>query len=142
MSKATSIRRVCALLVLACGPVAAGETAAHAGHHHGSIAADPAHAPGVQIKAGKDTMAGWNVHIVTTHFQFAPEHVNQAHQAGEGHAHIYVDGHKVARVYGPWFHLENQEPGRHEVRVTLNANTHDELTLNGKTIDAVAVIQQ
>ena len=36
---------------------------------------------------------------------FAPENVNQADVDGQGHAHIYVDGEKVSRVYGERFHL-------------------------------------
>jgi len=53
--------------------------------------------------------------------------------AGEGHAHLYLDGEKVARVYGRWFHIPEPGPGAHSVRVTLNANSQD-LVINGEVI--------
>ena len=114
-----------------------------AGHHHGTVElTDKSNLPSLGLDVQRDSMSGWNIHIPTSNFRFAPEHVGQSAQAGEGHAHLYVDGNKVARLYGPWFHLEPQAPGQHQLRVTLNANSHDELAVDGKTIDATAEIVQ
>ncbi len=85
-------------------------------------------------------MSGWNLQILPTRFAFAPERVNQAHVPGEGHAHVYVDGKKYARVYGAWVHLEPLGPGSHQIRVTLNANDHREFTLNGAKVEAVTTV--
>ncbi len=81
-------------------------------------------------------MAGWNVKVDVTNFNFTPEHVNNGHVAGEGHAHLYVDGTKVARLYGPWFHLPALGQGEHQLRVTLNANNHAVYSVNGEMIQA------
>ena len=78
---------------------------------------------------------------MTEGWRWTPDNVDGDHVPGEGHAHIYVDGVKIDRVYGPeattWRTLE---PGERQIRVTLNANSHEELTYNGKSVEAVAVV--
>lgn len=125
---------------LLISPLALGSDG-HA-HHHGHLPVDGPQAPKVALDAQPDAMTGWNLHIRTENFRFAPERVNQAHRAGEGHAHVYVDGKKLARVYGPWLHIESLPPGRHVLRVTLNANTHDDLTVGGAPVEASIVLEQ
>ncbi len=92
----------------------------------------------VDFNVTADLIGGANVEIFTEGFAFAPESVNGAHVAGEGHAHIYVAGVKVARVYTPWFYLRDLTPGEHEIRVTLNANSHEEYTVSGNNVQAVS----
>jgi hypothetical protein len=121
---------------------AMGHTAAPTGHMGHAVLELPKDvpAPTVAIRVIEDAKAGWNVQVDTTNFRWAPEHASQAHVPGEGHAHLYVDGKKVARLYGPWFHLERLAPGTREVRVTLNANSHEELAVNGKILAATASV--
>ena len=83
---------------------------------------------------------GVNVRIDPTGFAFTPESVNGDHVAGEGHAHIYVDGEKIGRVYGAWFFLGGLTPGGHEVRVTLNANTHQGYARSGEPLAATTIV--
>ena len=45
---------------------------------------------------------------------------------GEGHAHIEIDGVKIARWYGSWGHIPWLPRGEHELRVSLNTNDHQE----------------
>lgn len=61
--------------------------------------------PCVKITLYPDTLSGYNIHIETTNFTFAPTHVSTEHIMGEGHAHVYVNGTKVARAYTNWLHL-------------------------------------
>jgi len=93
-------------------------------------------APTVRIEAIPDSKSGINIHIITENFTFTPENVGEAHIEGEGHTHLYVDGKKVARVYGEWYHLDGLSHGEHEIRVTLNANDHADYQLDGKNIEA------
>ena len=81
-------------------------------------------APTLKITVHRDPEAGWNLHVMTTAFRFAPENASKAHVAGEGHAHVYVNGAKVSRLYGPWLHLGKLPAGKAEVKVTLNTNDH------------------
>jgi len=104
-------------------------------HHHKTIALDAGpDAPTLAMDLVKDSAAGWNLHIQVTRFRFAPESVNKAHKAGEGHAHVYINGKKIARVYGPWLHLGSLRKGKATVSVTLNANDHSALTVGGKPL--------
>ena len=80
-----------------------------------------------------DVMGGYNVQILPSNFNFTPASINRAPQDNEGHAHIYVNGVKIARVYSSWYHLSGDilAPGENEVTVTLNANDHSEWAVNG-----------
>ena len=125
-----------ALLGLVTAARVAGAGEDHA-HHHGLLeVGGPGPAPAVALTATPDPMGGWNVHVRTQHFRFAPERVNQAHRPGEGHAHLYVDGQKVARLYAPWYHLGALPAGKHRLSVTLNANSHEELAVGGRKLEA------
>lgn len=90
-------------------------------------------APEVMIHATKDTTGGWNLHFMTKNFTFTPELAGQPDVMGEGHGHLYVNGKKVARVYGNWFHL-NVEKGVNKVKVSLNTNQHKDYAVDGKVI--------
>ena len=110
----------------------------HSQHQHGQLeitSLDPnATAPTLNMQIVKDAMSGWNVHIQTEGFRFTPEAINQDATLGQGHAHIFVDGYKIARIYGEWYHLRRLTPGQHTVRITLNADDHSEWAHQGETI--------
>ena len=98
--------------------------------------------PRVSFAAFLDTMDGYNIRIETENFRFAPEDVNAAPVANEGHAHIYVNGKKVSRLYGPWFNLRSQylDEGTNEVLITLNANDHTGWALDGQCISHLELL--
>lgn len=88
--------------------------------------------------AEAEAQLGKNLEIVTDNLRFAPEHASSEHVAGEGHAHLYMDGRKVARLYGRWFHIPEPAPGIHRIGVILNANVHQALVVDGQAIESVA----
>lgn len=98
--------------------------------------------PSVSIVLHADSMSGYNIEIVPNNFRFAPEHVNGPVIANEGHAHLMVNGKKIARVYGPWFHIGKEYfvSGTNAVLVTLNANDHSELSSGGSRIEATTTV--
>lgn len=102
--------------------------------------ADPARAPGLDLSVTSDPHGGWNLHLKTSNFRFAPENASKAHVPGEGHAHIYVNGSKLARVYGPWFHIGSLPKGTNAVKVTLNSNDHRALAVGGRIIEKTVTI--
>ncbi len=111
--------------------------------HHGAKAPEPValQAPAsVTISAEPDADGGVDVQIVTEGFHFAPELVDQAHTPGAGHAHIYVDGVKLGRVFENEYHIEQLAPGEHDIRVSLNTNDHSELTYAGKKIESTVTV--
>jgi hypothetical protein len=88
-----------------------------------------ADAPTLAATVLKDPMSGWNLQIAVTNFRFSPEHASLEHIAGEGHAHAYVNGEKIARVYGNWLHIEQLPEGDVTVEVALNSNDHKPLAV-------------
>ena len=106
----------------------------HAHHDHEAllpVQGDPP-PPTLGIDISRDPKSGWNLKIATTNFRFSPENASGPHRTGEGHAHLYVNGQKRARIYGRWFHIGDLPKGEVDVRVTLNSNDHRLLSV-GKT---------
>lgn len=111
-------------------------------HHHGTLEIPPGQpVPTVDLVVYEDAVRGWNLEIRVSNFQFAPENVNETSIPTEGHAHLYINGEKVTRLYGRWYYLEHLESGRHEVTVSLNANGHEDLVYNGEAIADTEIIE-
>ncbi|MBE9136803.1 hypothetical protein IQ254_06220 [Nodosilinea sp. LEGE 07088] len=120
----------------------AGESHSNESHHHSTLeipAGQPV--PTVTLMIYPDPEQGWNLEVLTTHFSFAPEQVNLANSPGSGHAHLYINGEKISRLYGPWLHLPELPSGQTEITVGLNANGHEALTHNGQKIEATIVVE-
>ncbi|NEQ96353.1 MAG: hypothetical protein F6K30_06455 [Cyanothece sp. SIO2G6] len=111
-----------------------GANHGHAGHHGSLDVMDPERVPAVTLIVQPDSRSGWNVEVQTENFTFAPERVNQENLPNEGHGHLYVDGEKIARLYGNWYHISHLEPGTREVKVSLHANGHETWTYEGEAI--------
>jgi len=98
-------------------------------HSHAMLEVDDSQPiPSVSLEALKDAEDGYNVRISVENFKLIPENVNGNPTPGEGHAHIFVNGTKIARLYGEWFHIgaDKLESGSNTIEVTLNANDHSE----------------
>ena len=107
---------------------------------HDLFEVSAADAPSVKITVTEDAKSGYNVHLDTVNFEFAPKEVNKNRVLGEGHAHLYVDGEKISRLYGPDFHYNENFEGEKVFKVTLNANNHSDYAVNGNVVsDATAV---
>lgn len=89
--------------------------------------------PSVMIHAAKDANGGWNIHLMTENFTFTPAQSGKEDMMGEGHAHFYVNGKKVSRVYGNWFHTAIGK-GANKLKVTLNTNSHKDYFHDGQPI--------
>ncbi len=94
----------------------------------------------VDIGTEWDGAGGLHISIETEGWRWAPEEVNGDNFPGAGHAHVYVDGEKVGRIYGSYHYLPSLEPGSHEVRVSLNANGHNDLTWEGRPLEASTTV--
>lgn len=110
----------------------------HSAHDHAAMDAvdmpSGATAPTLAAKLHKDPASGWNLHIMTSNFRYAPENASLEHVAGEGHAHIYLNGEKLARVYGDWFHIGAMVEADALLEVELNSNNHQPLSVGGKRL--------
>lgn len=94
------------------------------GMHHGSL--HDGSEMSVDVTAHADPMnpSSQVIEIQTEGFTFNAEGASSHHVQGEGHAHIYLDGVKLGRVYGNYYHLGGLEEGEYQVSVTLNGNDH------------------
>lgn len=94
----------------------------------------------VKISAEPDADGGVNVRVAVEGFRFAPDLVDQDHTPGAGHAHIYLDGEKLGRVFEAEYHIAVVPPGEHEIRVSLTTNNHSELVFDGEKVEATATV--
>ena len=80
--------------------------------------------PTIEATLQKDPISGFNLQLVTSNFKFSPELAGLKHTNGMGHAHLFIDGHKTARIYNNWYHIKEIPHGSKELMVTLNSNGH------------------
>ncbi|MGI9602314.1 MAG: hypothetical protein ACR2QE_10545 [Acidimicrobiales bacterium] len=112
------------------------------GHSHSPdpvdvSALDPA--PSLEVTITDDPKSGFNLRAVASNYTLTPENVNGDNVDGEGHMHIYVDGEKITRLYGEWYHVPDKfGEGEHEVTVELSANNHASLEVDGEIVEASA----
>lgn len=98
--------------------------------------------PEIKIKLHPDTMGGYNLQVMLKDFTVTPDKADLAPEANAGHMHVYVNGEKVARMYGEWLYLKSElfSKDSNQVDVTLNANDHADWMHGGKHIgDSVTV---
>ncbi len=114
-----------------------------AAHDHSAMIDWPAGqlAPQLTLQVLPDGPDSRNLHIIANGFDWTPEQVNNDVQAGSGHAHVYLNGIKVARAYSPWLHLDHFPEGPVTVRVTFNANDHSVWMLDGAPLAIETVTQ-
>ena len=84
--------------------------------------------------------SGWNVLAEVEDFTFSKSAVDGPHQPGVGHAHLYLNGLKLQRMYRPEARISALPPGTYEVRVTVNSNDHRVYSVNGAPVTAAAEI--
>lgn len=115
--------------------------AAHSMHDHGfAVIPEGYDVPSVSIYVTQDHSNSWLLEVETQHFTFTPKKVgDNAPSYHEGHAHLYINGRKVSRLYGKYYDLGELKPGT-KITVTLNANNHAALVYNGQRIEASAIV--
>lgn len=105
--------------------------------------------PALSLVLNKDAMSGYNLHLKIQSYNLIPPpngvksmddfmSVSIDKKTGyvEGHAHLYINGIKIQRVYGVDIHLpaEHFKEGINTVSVTLNNHSHMYWTINDKKV--------
>lgn len=90
--------------------------------------------PSVMIHASKDANGGWNIQLMTENFKFTPENSGKEDIPNEGHAHLILNGRKIARVYSNWIHATIPK-GKNILKVNLTTNSHKDYYYQGKPIE-------
>lgn len=116
----------------------ASDHMSHGGEHdsHGMVAIPEGQpVPTVVLDVVPDPVSGWNVQVQTENWAFAPEQINSTSLTTEGHAHLYLDGKKLTRIYSEWFYISSLPSGEHTLTIGLNTNRHEVLMHNGEPIE-------
>lgn len=115
----------------------------HSDHNHDQLVeiGDDAPIPSVALSVTPTAAGGYFVALETENFDFAPEAVDGPHVEGQGHAHLYVNGEKITRLYGPEYFIESLPSGDVEIRVTLNANDHATYAHHGEPIADTVIVR-
>ncbi len=98
--------------------------------------------PSMRIHMAADSMDGFNIFLETENFRFTPQSVDTLPVSNEGHAHLYVNGVKVARMYSPWHHLSTKllREGINRLEVEFSSNDHSVWSIAGVPIGADVLI--
>lgn len=97
--------------------------------------------PSVKIHVMEDYSGSWLLKVDTENFTFSPEKVGlTAPSYNEGHAHLYVNGKKINRLYGSYYNLGNLKHGKNEIKVSLHSNNHGALMYEGSLIAQQTVV--
>ena len=114
----------------------------HENHHHDSLEIPKGTAvPEVDLVIHQDKVRGWNLEIKVNNFRFAPEKINDDSQYQEGHAHLYINGKQITRIYSKWYYIPELTLGEHQIKVGLNSNNHQPLSYQGKMIEDTEIIK-
>jgi hypothetical protein len=101
-------------------------------------------APRATLDIQKDPTGGFNVQVVTTNFVWRPEMASMEYVPGEGHAHVYLDGRKIMRIYNEWFHLNTYQfsmrSGEQLLSIEFVGNDHSPYTIQGVPVGAEQIV--
>lgn len=101
-------------------------------------------APRATLKIKKDPTGGFNVHVETKNFVWRPDMASMKHVSGEGHAHVYLDGRKIMRIYNEWFHLNTYQfatkAGEQLLSIEFVGNDHSPYTIKGLPVGAEQIV--
>lgn len=111
--------------------------------------------PALSLELEQDPMSGFNLRLLVQRYQLrsppADLEMAQLMSAGEpdsagyleGHAHLYVNGQKVGRLYGTSVHIPASllREGSNEITVTLNNHGHMYWTVAGQQVLATIFLE-
>jgi len=101
-------------------------------------------APKICLEIKKDPTGGFNVQVKTTNFLWRPELASMQHVSGEGHAHVYLDGRKIMRIYNEWFHLNTYQfstrSGEQLLSIEFVGNDHAPYTIQGLPVGVEQIV--
>jgi copper(I)-binding protein len=107
--------------------IAGGDGGMAAMNHGASVMIDDGTpVPNLTLTVSADD-AGYPVTLDTENFTFFTPPTGQdmaPHVPGEGHGHLYLNGVKLQRMYGPTARIGALLPGQYTITVTLNSNDH------------------
>jgi hypothetical protein len=115
-------------------------------HSHETLEITSEEVPTLEIEVIKDEKSGYNLEIKTENFNFISTanynrdiFASSSSASTFGHAHLYINGEKITRIYSNSYYLGELE-GHNEISITLNSNNHEDYTIDGKVIKASQIL--
>lgn len=98
--------------------------------------------PYMRVRVFPDRMDGFNVFLETRDFLFTPQDAGAEAVPNQGHAHLYINGQKIARMYAPWHHLPaaSLRKGINRLEVEFSSNDHSVWSVAGQPVGADVLI--
>ena len=92
--------------------------------------------PEIELSVFRDETDGINLHINTNKYELNSPNAAYQGKYLSGHAHLFVNGTKVQRVYGSYVHLPKSlfKGGVNQIAVSLNSHQHENYTKKGQNI--------
>lgn len=95
-----------------------------------------------QVNIKKDAKVGFNLHLLTSNWNFDTSLLGDrttspnGHKLAYGYVHLYVNGRKRNRIYGPDFYLKeiDLDPGANQLEFVLATPQHGCWRVGGKRI--------
>lgn len=147
-----TVRLIALCLALLCAPLHA-----QMDHSHMPLnVPEGAPVPALTLNLEADSMSGYNLHLDIRLFKLEPppgamsmrQMMSATRDADSGllngHAHLYVNGRKIQRLYGPDVHLPVKlfDTGKiNQITVTLNNHGHMDLVHDGRQILASLFVE-
>jgi hypothetical protein len=78
--------------------------------------------------------SGFDIKLDVENFSFVLAPDDAQHIPNEGHAHVYLNGLKLGRLYNSTFTLGEVPANEYELRVTLNSNDHRPYLTEGSAV--------
>lgn len=88
------------------------------------------------------TFGGYNLLLQFENYTLRPQNAGQDPIDNEGHAHLYINGKEIGRIYSKHIHVPARllEEGENTIVVNLSNNDHSEIVNGDEHIsDSVAV---
>ncbi|MBC2903339.1 hypothetical protein [Streptomyces cupreus] len=103
---------------------------------------DEEQAPEVGIEVQPNSSDSWDVRLTVRDFRFSPAGTKEKPVAGQGLAHLYLDGRLIARLRTPEYRLpaELVPRGTHHVTARLYADDGTVWAVDGEPIESTADI--
>lgn len=124
-------------------------------HSHIPVAVpDGTPIPSLSIQVKRDWMSGLNLTLLTENYSLVPPReglsmavlmqpsIDPESGIAEGHAHLYINGEKVQRIYGDHVHLPETlfKPGLNQINVSINNHGHMYWTTDNRQILATLYV--
>lgn len=97
------------------------------------VTEDPAPELALSWKNQPD-QGGATLQLATSNFTFVRAGDGAEHSPNEGHAHVYLNGLKLGRVYEEAYKIGALSPGKYELTVALNTNDHRPYLMNSRIV--------